>query len=97
MVGATVQIMLGDARDQRHEVTWVDDAMRFWNGIFLNNLAVAASDADRINMIGQHVDPIVWKILLDMLNDMNNPGQKIIYKAFIDGLHQLVIEHKKRM
>ncbi len=97
MVGTTVQIMLGDARDQRHEVTWVDDALRFWNGQFLNNIVVAASDADRISMIGQHVDPIVWKTLLDMLQDMNSPSQKVIYKAFIDGLHALVVEHRKRM
>lgn len=90
------QMMLADAKDKRADPTWIADALGVLPAPFLVELAKAPDLGAQVDMFGRHADPIMWKQLLDTLQNMNDPFQKVAYDCFVKGLKAITDETKKR-
>jgi hypothetical protein len=76
---------LEDAQDGRMEQTWTDDALKLWNGPFLESLFQANTEGSRMKLIQAQTDPAVYNSLSGQVG-----ASPIKYDNFVKGLQVLM-------
>jgi hypothetical protein len=84
-VSESMKEAVEDAQDGRMEQTWVEDALKLWNGPFLESLFQANTDANRMKLIQAQTDPAVYNALTAQVGT-----SQIKYGNFVRGLQVLM-------
>jgi hypothetical protein len=91
-VSEMLRIALVDLTDGVRAPEWVDFALDKLNEGFLDLLVAAKDDAERVTILQEKADPVIFQQVYSMLVDEQNRSR---YEKFINGLHEIVAEHAK--
>ena len=85
-VNEAIALAVSDLRAGRREHEWVDFALGKWGRDYLTQIAQAADDAGRIQLLQSQADPELFRELIELLMDANKPQN---YRDFIENLNAL--------
>ena len=85
-INEAISMAVADLKVGRREHDWVEFALGKWTRDFLQQIAQARDDAERIKLLQASADPGLFQELVELLMDAQKPQQ---YRDFIENLTAL--------